>query len=82
MSYEDWDAADVEPRDSSELICECGAEMDWQECEECGGDGLVGHDCGEDTCPCADPEPNVPCPLCSGEGGYLACFGCESKARA
>lgn len=41
------------------------------ECPECYGEGLV-HDCGEDTCCCADPteQDMVMCPECDG-WGYL-----------
>jgi len=31
----------------------------WEECDACGGHGGGGHDCGEDTCPCAWPIDNV-----------------------
>lgn len=37
-------------------------------CEECGGDGTTGHDCGEDTCCCLRPEENVTCLSCGGSG--------------
>jgi hypothetical protein len=43
----------------------------WHDCDYCGGDGLGMHDCGEDTCPCLDPEPNTVCPMCEGEGGWI-----------
>ena len=39
-----------------------------KECWNCGGEGFSSHDCGEDTCCCADPEPNVRCHVCNGEG--------------
>lgn len=51
----------------------CGAEMEWIECEKCGGEGVVGHDCGEDSCCCIDPEDNVPCDICNLAGGWHAC---------
>lgn len=38
-------------------------------CEECEGDGVVSfHDCGDDTCCCADKSDNVfiTCPMCEG----------------
>jgi hypothetical protein len=38
------------------------------ECGVCDGEGLRGHDCGEDCCNCRRPEPNVPCWACSGAG--------------
>jgi hypothetical protein len=39
-----------------------------EECSACGGTGFDGHDCGEDTCCCADPEDNIPCQFCNGTG--------------
>ena len=52
--------------------CRC-CEMTWEECEACGGEGLDGHDCGEDCCCCADPEPNECCDYCLGAGGWWDC---------
>lgn len=40
------------------------------ECWNCGGEGFSYHDCGEDTCCCLYPEPNVLCDICWGKG-YL-----------
>lgn len=42
---------------------------EWVHCESCI-DGFVGHDCGEDCCPCLYPEDNVKCQICDGEGGW------------
>ncbi len=58
----------------------CGADVEWFECETCGGAGLDGHECGQDCCDCADPdEPNVPCGICDGAGGWSLCS--DSKCR-
>jgi hypothetical protein len=38
------------------------------DCPECQGEGVTHHDCGEDSCCCADPEPNVRCRVCDGRG--------------
>jgi len=38
------------------------------ECPDCQGEAFVDHNCGEDTCCCLNPEPNVPCSTCDGEG--------------
>ncbi len=36
-----------------------------EDCLHCGGSGFTHHDCGEDTCPCLEPENNVPCNVCN-----------------
>lgn len=54
----------------------CGSDVLWESCEICGGDGLDGHDCGEDCCVCAYPEENVRCETCDGEGGWIRCLRC------
>ena len=46
------------------------AEQKWIECDICGGSGLNGHACGDDTCGCAWPEENVACSNCGGDGGW------------
>jgi hypothetical protein len=43
----------------------------WHTCWNCGGEGTSGHDCGEDSCCCLDPEDDQPCQICHGEGGWL-----------
>ncbi len=59
--------------------CKC-CEMFWQECEYCGGEGLDGHDCGEDTCCCLDPEDNMTCDMCGGTGGFWHC-DCDKDGK-
>lgn len=54
--------------------CKC-CETEWMECWACGGEGVDGHDRGEDTCCCLDPEDNVICNICEGDGGWKACVG-------
>lgn len=53
------DEPDYEPSDYDEDTC----------CDRCLGEGYF-HDCGEDTCCCADPEGTelVTCPDCGGSG--------------
>ena len=69
--------AELEMRD----ICErCGCDVFFEECYDCGGEGYSHHDCGEDTCACLEPEPNVVCELCEGEG-YLSQCQCNSAER-
>lgn len=50
------------------------SDREWIECEHCDGEGLDPwvHDCGEDTCACAIPMPNVACRVCGGVGGWSA----------
>jgi len=52
----------------------CGGLMGWERCWQCHGAGGF-HDCGEDCCPCLDPEDdlNEKCDVCGGEGGYYVC---------
>jgi hypothetical protein len=37
------------------------------DCFYCMGDRWF-HDCGEDCCPCLDPDFDIPCPECNPEG--------------
>ena len=60
--------------------CKCGEELEWVDCYNCD-EGYSGHDCGEDTCCCADPEPNVVCDICHGEGGFLICPNTENHQK-
>ncbi len=52
----------------------CGSSIMFQECGNCGGDGVTGHDCWEDCCCCADPEDNVACDICHGVGAFPLCL--------
>jgi len=58
---------------STPYCARCGSSMEWVQCGECE-DGFSHHDCGEDCCPCADPEPNVQCDHCSGKAGWWSCL--------
>jgi len=49
----------------------------WESCETCGGEGVYGHDCGEDTCCCRYPEENLRCQICDGTGGWY--IGVDGK---
>ena len=62
--------------DIGELCPRCGCcELVPEECWQCGGSGYYGHDCGEDTCVCRNPEENVVCDICDGVGGWQVCLG-------
>ena len=54
----------------------CGSEMEWLECNQCEGNGYSGHDCGEDTCVCRNPQDNLLCESCQAEGGQYGCYAC------
>ena len=54
----------------------CGSDVLWVDCENCE-DGYSHHDCGEDTCCCLDPLPNVVCDWCDGKGGWYVCLHCD-----
>jgi hypothetical protein len=56
----------------------CGSSVYWEDCWDCEG-GFSYHDCGEDTCCCLDPQPNVVCDTCDGAGGWWVCLGGCSK---
>ena len=61
-------------------VCDC-CSLAGESCEQCGGDGVYGHDCGEDTCCCLDPEDNVICDACYGKGFWLICRGKDCKGQ-
>jgi hypothetical protein len=42
---------------------------EWIDCWQCGGEAWF-HDCGEDCCPCLEPEADTPCSECKGAGGW------------
>lgn len=56
----------------------CHSDVYWVDCPNCE-DGYSSHDCGEDTCCCLDPLPNVVCDWCNGEGGHYHCPNCDGK---
>jgi len=66
------------PWGKEEICKKCGSQVDWKECWNCD-EGYTHHDCGEDTCCCLDPEPNVKCDICNGEGGWWTCISCDRK---
>ena len=57
------------------MKCWCGEELDWDDCEACGGECFT--DAYED-----DPINNSPgelevCPQCSGRGGFTLCWNAD-----
>ena len=60
--------------------CKC-CEADLFECENCD-EGFTDHDCGEDTCCCLEPDNNVVCDICHGNGTWIICLsGCTKAGR-
>lgn len=77
--------ANSHPNDGQEWDCQCarcGSSLFWVYCEQCGGEGVDGHDCGDDTCCCAYPEDNVPCDICRGRGGWYSCASSDAWCKA
>jgi hypothetical protein len=66
-----------------DLCPRCGCcSLEYVECQTCGGEGVSGHDCGEDCCPCLYPVDNVPCDICLGKGGWTVCLGrCDKDGK-
>lgn len=67
---------DYPPADGKQYDCQCarcGSSCEHIDCFDCE-DGFSDHDCGEDTCPCAEPELNVVCDTCRGYGGWWNCI--------
>ena len=72
------------PRNGYEYAAQCGrcgSTLIFEDCNNCGGDGVVDHDCGEDTCACAKPELNVGCGVCGGAGGFPLCCSTEEWCK-
>ena len=65
--------------DDREMCPTCGCcELAREDCDACGGEGVDGHNCGEDTCCCLHPDENVGCMYCFGRGFVWICLGgCE-----
>jgi hypothetical protein len=58
-------------------------EDDWISCQRCLGDGGW-HDCGDDSCPCLNPERDywVECRECEGHGGWQRSDGTQPEWTA
>ena len=63
----------------------CGSTLMWEDCSNCAGEGVSGHDCGEDSCCCADSFDNMRCDICQGKGAFPRCASspewCEANPR-
>ncbi|MBE2186767.1 MAG: hypothetical protein IAE99_08355 [Rhodothermales bacterium] len=58
----------------------CGNDLFWEHCDQCSGEGVSHHDCGEDICCCRYPKANVRCWQCGGKGGWWLCLRCHASA--
>src|SRR5262249_33757859 len=70
---------------AGEIDCQCarcGSSCDYQDCWNCDEDGFSDHDCGEDTCCCLHPEPNVVCHVCGGHAGWQRCISSPEWCQA
>jgi hypothetical protein len=81
---DDWGLIGGDQYEGGPYCEHCEHELEWVDCDQCGGDGMGDHDCGEDCCPCLDPEPNEPCAQCRGAGGWHWCdnHACPRNALA
>ena len=71
-----WLGADV-PKNHHEYEVQCyrcGSSVSFEACEYCGGEGVDGHECGEDTCSCFEPEDNMACGVCEGAAAFVVCL--------
>ena len=59
----------------------CGCPLEWEDCTRVDCEDGYYHDCGEDCCCCADPEPNRTCDECRGKSGYWVCPACAEGAK-
>lgn len=77
--------ADHPPDYRKEYGCQCarcGSSIERRQCENCGGTGEDGHDCGEDCCCCLHPDDNVTCDICCGDGGWWECLSTAEFCNA
>jgi hypothetical protein len=60
-------------------VCLC--DVEFIECEQCGGEGVDGHGCGDDICVCLNPIDNIECDTCDGHGGWWYCDTCKKSTN-
>ena len=69
-------------REPDEICPHCGSDLFWQECYNCDEYGMSYHNCGEDTCCCLNPLPNVTCEVCDGKHGWYVCLSsCKEEKK-
>lgn len=72
----------VEHFEGGEQCARCGSSVTFVTCWDCGGEKVTHHDCGEDSCCCLYPEPNVPCRTCEERGGWWRCLSSPEYCNA
>ena len=65
------DYVNVEDLDRYPCCPRCGMELDWTDCDACGGEGEF--DAYEDDPMWYDPGDTEPCHQCGGLGGWYIC---------
>lgn len=61
--------------------CKC-CQLEFVECDNCGGEGVTDHECGDDSCCCLEPVDNVACFVCDGDGSFDLCLGrCDMDGK-
>lgn len=59
---------------------ECGSDLDFAECDDCGGEGMVSR--FEEDPLWYDEDDLFPCSRCLGKSGWWYCAHCEIKSKA
>lgn len=63
---------EYDPMDYSNPCPVCGAELYWEDCGACGGEGFV--DVYDNDPLWYDPGDTEPCEMCGGQGGWYLCL--------
>lgn len=58
----------------------CGAEMDWEDCDQCGGEGV--YDAYEIDPMWYEPGDTETCELCGGSRGFWWCANMQCPVKA
>ena len=63
-----------EDEPSGPFCPDCGADLDWEECDQCGGDGYLDWERLQEEDPLwFQPGDTEPCTECDGKGGWWLC---------
>jgi hypothetical protein len=80
----DLDISTMVPEEEFGPYCEhCGEELDWEECDQCGGDGEFDWEDLQFEDPLwYQPGDTEECAQCRGEGGWWWCLNKQCKEKA